>query len=294
MACASPFAVKGPSPVAERSILNSLYPRGSGGAAGRRSCGKGDRRMCEGGGLERQVREYWDRDAATYDRSAGHDPRTQAELAVWAAALRRLLPPPPARVLDAGAGTGFLSLLLARQGYRVTALDLAPAMLAQLSAKAQWRGLSVEIVEGNAAAPPGEGYDAVVERHLVWTLPDPRAALEAWRRAAPTGTLVLLESIWGPNAGPLDQLRSRARILLRQLRNQPSDHHAEYGADLRSELPFGSGTTPELLVDLVESTDWGPARVERLRDVEWATREAMVSPVDRLLGVTPRFAVTAG
>jgi len=244
--------------------------------------------------IEQQVREYWDLDAATYDRSPGHDPQTRVELAVWAATLRRLLPPPPARVLDAGAGTGFVILLLAREGYRVTALDLAPSMLAQLSAKAGRRGLSIEVVEGSAAEPPRDAYDAVVERHLVWTLPDPRAALEAWRRVAPAGTLVLLESIWGPNAGPLDQLRSRARILLRQLRNQPSDHHAEYGADLRSELPFGSGTTPELLVDLVESTDWGPARVERLRDVEWATREAMVSPVDRLLGVTPRFAVTAG
>jgi len=244
--------------------------------------------------IERQVREYWDLDAATYDRSPGHDPQTRVELAVWAATLRRLLPPPPARVLDAGAGTGFVSLLLAREGYRVTALDLAPSMLAQLSAKAGRRGLSIEIVEANAAEPPRDAYDAVVERHLVWTLPDPRAALEAWRRVAPAGTLVLLESIWGAHAGPSEQLRARARVLLRRLRNGPSEHHAEYGADLRSELPFGSGTSPELLVELVESTGWGPARVERLRDVEWATREALVSAVDRLLGVTPRFAVSAG
>ena len=64
--------------------------------------------------FETQVRDYWDLDAATYDHSPGHDPQTLSELAVWAATLRRLLPPPPARVLDAGAGTGFLSLLLAR------------------------------------------------------------------------------------------------------------------------------------------------------------------------------------
>ena len=208
--------------------------------------------------------------------------------------LRRLLPAPPARVLDAGAGTGFLSLLLAREGYRVTALDLAPAMLAQLREKAQRRELIVETVEGSAAEPPGDGYDAVVERHLVWTLPDPEAALQAWRQVAPKGTLVLLESAWGANAGACEQLRARARALLRRFRNEPPDHHAEYGPDLRSELPFGTGTTPELLVRLVESTAWGATRVERLRDVEWATREALPSVADRLLGVTPRFAVTAG
>jgi SAM-dependent methyltransferase len=250
--------------------------------------------MSRGSELERQVREYWDLDAATYDRSPGHDPRTRLELSVWAASLRRLLPPPPARVLDVGAGTGFLSLLLAGQGYRVTALDLAPGMLARLREKAEHRGLGIEIVEGSAGEPPPDGFDAVVERHLVWTLPDPQGALEAWRRAAPTGTLVLFEGTWGASAGLSERLRSRARVLLRQLRDRPPDHHAEYGPELRSELPFGSGTSPDLLVGLVESTAWGPARVERLRDVEWATSEALGSAIDRLLGVTPRFAVTAG
>jgi SAM-dependent methyltransferase len=160
--------------------------------------------------------------------------------------------------------------------------------------KAERRGFSVEIVEANAADPPRGDFDAVVERHLLWTLPDPRAALEAWRRAAPSGTLALFESVWGAAAGPEEQLRARARLLLRRLRNQGSDHHAEYDAELRSELPLGSGTSPELLAALVESTSWGPARIERLRDVEWASREALATVIDRLVGVSPRFAVIAG
>jgi SAM-dependent methyltransferase len=250
--------------------------------------------MAKARDLEQQVRDYWDLDAATYDRSAGHNPQTRLELAVWAASLRRLLPPPPAKVLDAGAGTGFLSLLLAREGYRVTALDLAPGMLAQLSAKAKSRDLEVEVVEANAADPPRGAFDAVVERHVVWTLPDPEAALEAWREAAPQGRLLLVESIWGAAAGPEERLRSSVRDLLRRLRQLPSDHHREYGAQLVSELPFGSGASPEMLVGLVESTSWGPARVERLRDVDWATREAFDSVLDRLVGVPPRFAVVAG
>lgn len=244
--------------------------------------------------LERQVRDYWDVDAATYDHSPGHNPQTRVELAVWAATLRRLLPPPPARVLDAGAGTGFLSLLLAREGYHVTALDLAPGMLGRLSAKAQSSGLEVEVIEGNAADPPRANFDAVVERHVVWTLPDPAAALQAWREAAPQGRLLLLESIWGSAARAEEQLRSAALQLLRRVRQVPSDHHEEYDPEMISKLPFGSGASPEMLVGLVESTSWGNARVERLRDIDWATREAASSLVERLVGVTPHFAVIAG
>ena len=137
---------------------------------------------------------------ATTD-SPGHHPRRPHERAAWSGTLRRLLPDPPARVLDAGAGTGFLSLLLAAQGYQVTAMDLSPGMLEMLRAKAARQGLEVEIVVADAVSPPGGPFDAVVERHLLWTLPDPGAALAAWRQAVPTGRLVLIEGTWGKTTG---------------------------------------------------------------------------------------------
>jgi SAM-dependent methyltransferase len=240
------------------------------------------------------VRSYWDIDAKTYDDSASHYPRTAAEQAAWSAVLRRLLPPPPAKVLDVGAGTGFLSILLARQGYAVTALDLAPGMLARLKQKAQTAGLDVRTTEGDAADPPRDNFDAVVERHLLWTLLGPGAALDAWHAAAPTGRLLLLEGLWGAPGGFTEQLRSSCHSLIRRLRGQRPDHHAEYGPEVRARLPLGAGATPERLVTLVESSTWGAARLERLRDVEWATRQALPSPLDRLVGVAPRFAVVAG
>src|SRR5215472_8651986 len=92
-------------------------------------------------GVPDEIREFWDEDAATYDKSPAHYPQRPQEQAAWAATLRHLLPAPPAAVLDMGAGTGFLSLLLAAQGYQVTAADISPGMLARLRAKAADRGL---------------------------------------------------------------------------------------------------------------------------------------------------------
>jgi hypothetical protein len=44
---------------------------------------------------------------------------------------------------------------------------------------------------------------------------------------------------------------------------------------------------------MVGEAGWANPRLVRLRDVEWATSLDM-DPVERLLGVAPRFAVVAG
>jgi hypothetical protein len=46
-------------------------------------------------------------------------------------------------------------------------------------------------------------------------------------------------------------------------------------------------------VALVQASPWGQARLERLRDVEWAYLEGR-GLLDELLGTTPRWAVVAG
>jgi len=208
--------------------------------------------------------------------------------------MRRLLPSPPARVLDVGTGTGFLAVLLARQGYEVTALDLSPQMLARLEEKAAHVGLNIRTVVGDAAAPPKEDFDAVVERHVLWTLPDPSEALKEWREAAPTGRLALFASEWGSAYGNLTRARSIAVDLLRRARRECPADNTRYGADLKSKLPLAHGTTPEQLLTMVERSNWGAPRIERLPDLDWAARRAMPSMIDRLIGPLPNFAVTAG
>ncbi len=242
--------------------------------------------------ISEEIRQFWDADAATYDNSASHHPRRLHERAAWSATLRRLLPDPPAQVLDVGAGTGFLSLLLAAQGYEVTAVDLSPGMLGVLRSKAGRQGLEVRTVQGDAVSPPGGSFDAVVERHLLWTLPDPGAALAAWRQAAPGGRLVLLEGTWGKTGG-IAGLQEEARTLARRIRGAEPGHHGHYTDRVVSALPHANGLRPADVVALVQASPWGQARLERLRDVEWAELEGR-SLIDQLLGTSPRWAVTAG
>ena len=242
--------------------------------------------------LHDRLREYWDEDAATYDRGPGHAAHTPAQRAAWTATLKRLLPPPPARVLDAGAGTGFLSLPLARLGYEVTAIDLSTRMLAQLHARADADDLEIAIVEAPAESPPAGPFDVVVERHLLWTVADPVAALAAWREVAPSGRLSSFGAVWGPS-DKLEIWRERARNKLHRLERRPPEHHAPYEQELVESLPFqGGGVPPNEVVAAVEAAGWRRPALERLRDVEWA-RSLALGSLERLIGVAREFAVTA-
>jgi SAM-dependent methyltransferase len=233
-----------------------------------------------------RVRAYWDADAETYDR--GHSIVSPTERAAWTAVLTRLLPPPPARVLDVGAGTGFLTLQLAELGYTVTALDLSPGMLAKLADAANRRGLDVDLIEGPADRPPDGPFDAVTERHLLWVVPDAVAALTAWRGVAPNGPLVAFEGLWG-DADPAQERLQRGRQAIRKLRRRPSAHHAE----LAQGLPYEHGLHPDRVCEAFEQAGWPAPRLERLTDVEW-TRLLALPPAERLLGTTPQYAVASG
>ncbi len=242
--------------------------------------------------LHARIRHYWDADAPTYDRSPGHGIEHPISAGAWKAALARHLPPSPADVLDAGAGTGAMALLAAELGHRVTAIDISPGMLAMAERKAAERDLRLHTVVGAADQPPAGPFDAIVERHLLWTLPDPVLALSRWRDATATGgRLVLYEGRWGVG-GVAWRARRTATHLLRRLRKDGPDHHAEYDPDVLSALPLAGGVDVDLIMAAVEAAGWRAVRVERLRDVEWAYR-VVSPPVLGWLESVPRFAVLA-
>jgi len=73
-----------------------------------------------------------------------------AKVAEQRALLERLgisAPGAASRALDLGCGSGFQSVALAELGFRVRAVDLCEALLAQLEARA--RGLAIEVVRGD-------------------------------------------------------------------------------------------------------------------------------------------------
>ncbi len=86
-------------------------------------------------------------DETKYDLFFVHEERTwwfTARRDILLRLLEKFGPPPPARLLDVGCGTGMLAIYFARMGYRVMGLDASPKALDYV----RRRDPAIETVEG--------------------------------------------------------------------------------------------------------------------------------------------------
>jgi release factor glutamine methyltransferase len=93
--------------------------------------------------------------------------------------------PPGAEILDVGTGTGALALEAARQGFRVTAVDVSWRAVWAARLNAARAGLPVHIRRGNLFDPVrGESFDLIMANPPYVPAPDgagqPRGAARAW------------------------------------------------------------------------------------------------------------------
>jgi ubiquinone/menaquinone biosynthesis C-methylase UbiE len=144
-----------------------------------------------------QIAGIFDRAASTYDRVGVELFGPVADELV-----STLAPQAGERALDIGCGRGAMLLRLAAAvGPTGTAagIDLAPQMVAAAQTDAATAGLTVDVSVGDAQEPdfPAKSFDVVASSLVLFFLPDPAAALAAWRRLlVPGGRLGV--STFGP------------------------------------------------------------------------------------------------
>jgi ubiquinone/menaquinone biosynthesis C-methylase UbiE len=135
----------------------------------------------------RTISEQFDERAANYAKGQWH--RICAERLVELAALQ-----PGHTVLDAGTGTGFAALAIARRvgpRGRVVAIDMSPGMLAEARAAVEASGMAnVEIVQADATTLPQfstGSFDAALCAAALLYMPVSQALAEWHRVLAPNG-----------------------------------------------------------------------------------------------------------
>lgn len=112
----------------------------------------------------------------------------------------------PCRILIPGCGYGHEAVELARRGFAVTALDIAPAPLQRLEAELKAAGVRAELAQADALSWRAEApFDAIYEQTCLCALepthwPAYAAQLRAWLR--PGGRLFALFMQTGRPGGP--------------------------------------------------------------------------------------------
>jgi SAM-dependent methyltransferase len=154
-----------------------------------------------------------ERVAAVFDRAAETYDRVGVDLfqPIAALLLEGLEPKVGERVLDIGCGRGAVLVPLAaavgRTG-RATGLDLAPQMVAAAADEAARAGLDVDVVLGDAQEPDltAGSFDALTSSLVLFFLPDPVAALRAWRNLLVDGGRIAVSTFGGYSAAwePVD------------------------------------------------------------------------------------------
>jgi SAM-dependent methyltransferase len=219
------------------------------------------------GDPQERITACWATASGSYDAQPGHGITREGERDAWQAMLRTVLPPAPADVLDVGTGTGFMAIRAHELGHRVTAVDLSDDMLAVARRAAAAMDGAPSFSVGDAIAPafPSGSFDAVMNRHLLWTLTDPAMALRNWHALLrPGGVLVVIDGIWSHDD---DDAKDAAP----DEHEQEEESHAGedfYTPEVLARLPLTQATSVDEVVRVIEEAGFGEVRAIDLSGID--------------------------
>jgi SAM-dependent methyltransferase len=145
--------------------------------------------------------------------------------------------------------------MLSEMGHHVVGVDLSEEMLNVARKKMKDRGLKYDLKIGDAEDLPFENgsFDAVVNRAVLWTLPDPKRALSEWKRVLKHGGSLCF-FVHGPRsngtANRLSRQFTNLAVLVRERRNPWKTLYDSV------DLPMRGGAEPLDVTALLKSAGY--------------------------------------
>lgn len=215
------------------------------------------------------IESKWDASSQSYDSHHGHGIKSSMETKVWKELFMAHLPKGKLKILDVGCGTGELSILLSQMGHDVTGIDLSESMMEKGRIKARSKCLDVIFMKGDAEAPAFDdgSFDVVLNRHLLWTLPNPQKALDSWINVLKdNGKALVIDGVWDDRSLDTRTRRFVSNFVTMLLeRKNPWEHY--YSEEIKSHLPNVGGTPSERAYGYLDSAGFEKIKCVDLRHI---------------------------
>lgn len=200
--------------------------------------------------IQTKITDYWEGEAPHSNEEIWQEMNSFKKIA-WASLIEHYRPATnPLKVLDIGTGPGFLAMLAAEMGHKVTAIDCARNMLLKAQNNLDQLGLEAELIlmDSHNLAFTDNSFDLILCRNLTWTLDDPQRAYREWYRVLkPKGRLLIFDANWNLRLGDpewqakyLEDLAEAERKGIQRRRHAGS----EEGENLAKELFLSSRLRP--------------------------------------------------
>lgn len=194
-----------------------------------------------------------------------------------------------------GTGAGFLALLFAEMGHDVTGIDLSECMLEKAKHNADNMGLEIAFFHGDAENLPFDDcyFDLVVNKYLLWTLPEPSCAIQEWKRVLkPGGTIFAIDGNWFDPRPDRYIKRSFTELVGRLTKkNSNSLIFKNSYSPIRKSLPLYERINPKNISFLFFETGFMNTSINPLLEVQKFQRNKH-SFFQRLLGNSSIFLIS--
>lgn len=208
--------------------------------------------------MKERIKSHWNGRAKEYDKNVRQVIYSSRERVVWQKIFTDSLGKDKLKILDVGTGPGIVANLLADLGHEVTGIDPCEGMLNKAVENSAALNHTLEFVQGDGENLPFEegSFDAVVNRYVLWTLPNPKKALAEWQRVLrPGGRVVIIDGTWydrksKPFSRKMWQKLSVILIILTE-RRWPGYHDLD--RDIVNKLWSSSSKRPIADVEILKS-----------------------------------------